>query len=90
MPFSYYDSNGFLAIGPTIPQWRLLREELSGDVGVVFVETGQTDDPLSLADEVDVKNKPEPVASLLTQLKRAAEKADTVLLITAGTNTEAQ
>lgn len=89
MPFNYYDSNGFLAIGPTIPQWRLLREELTGDVGAAFVETGQTDDPLTLADELDVEDKPEPLATLLQQLKRAAEKADTVLLITAGTSAEA-
>lgn len=88
MPFSYYDSNGFLALGPTIPQWRLLREELTGEHGTEFVNTGQTDDPLSLADELDAKNKPEPVATLLQQLKRAAEKADDVLLLTAGTNTE--
>lgn len=88
MPFNYYDSKGFLAIGPTIPQWRQLREELTGDVGAAFVDAGQTDDPLSLADELDAENKPEPVATLLLQLKRAAEKADTVLLLTAGTASE--
>lgn len=86
MPFNYSDTKGFLAIGPTIPQWRLLRDELTGDVGAAFAETGQTDDPLSLADELDVKDKTEPVASLLLQLKRAAEKADTALLLTNGTS----
>lgn len=85
MPFNYYDTQGFLAIGPTIPQWRLLRDELTGERGAAFAETGQTDDPLSLADELDVKDKTEPVATLLQQLKRAAEKADTALFLTTGT-----
>lgn len=89
MPFNYYDTNGFLALGPTIPQWRLMRDELTGDAGTTFVNTGETDDPLTLADEIDVKGKPEPVATLLQQLKRAAEKADTVLLLTSGARTEA-
>ena len=88
MPFYYYDTNGFLAIGPTIPQWRLLRDELTGAAGAAFVETGQTDDPLTLADELDVKDKTEPVATLLLQLKRAAEKADTALFLTTGTTSE--
>lgn len=90
MPFNYYDTNGFLAIGPTIPQWRELRAELTGPEGEAFADAGQTNTPLALADEIETDGKTEPVATLLLQLKRAAEKADTSLFLTTGTSTEAQ
>lgn len=89
MPFFYADAEGFVAIGPTLPQWRLVAPELTGEVGRAFVETGQTDRPLALADELQPDGQPEPMATLLRQLRDAAEKAASVLMLDDGTTPEA-
>ena len=79
MPYDYYDSNGYLAPGPTVPQWQRLREQLTGTEGQQLAETGRTDRPLALADELEGDDPP------LRQLKAAADRADTSLLISDGT-----
>lgn len=86
MPFNYFDTNGFLAIGPTIPQWRQLADALwTGEQGRAFVQDGMTERPLALADEIRPQEHDEPVATLLQQLKDAAEKADEALFLNDGT-----
>ena len=82
MPYDYYDSDGYLAPGPTIPQWSAMREQLTGTEGKVMADTGRTDDPLSLADELP---DDEPT---LQPLKRAAEQARGSLSISSGTQPE--
>lgn len=80
MPLDYYDQNGFLSPGPTLPEWRRLRDLLDGDEGKTLVATGISERPLALADELrDVED------ALAQRLRAAAEKADTVLYISQGT-----
>lgn len=89
MPYDYYDANGYLAPGPSIPQWRLLRAHLTGTEGKAMAETGRTDRPLALADELP-SDAPAPEGPLLVQLRRAAEQADTLLFVGSGTQAEPQ
>jgi hypothetical protein len=80
VPLDYYDQNGFLSPGPTLPEWRRLRASLDGTEGKALVSTGISERPLALADEVRDSN--DPVAQ---KLRSAAESADTVLFISQGT-----
>jgi hypothetical protein len=83
MPYDYYDANGFLALGPTVPQWEAMRPQLTGAQGTRLAETGTTALPLALADEI-----PDDAPPLLAKLKAAAERADTTLSIASGTRAE--
>lgn len=82
MPYDYYDANGYLAPGPTVPQWAQLREQLTGTEGQALAETGRTDKPLDLADELDSED------TQVLKLKAAAERASEFLLIGDGTQVE--
>lgn len=79
MPYDYHDGNGYLAPGPTIPQWTAMRQLLTGSEGLVMANTGRTERPMDLADELP---NDEPS---LEALKRAAEQADRLLFISGGT-----
>lgn len=81
MPYDYHDANGYLAPGPTIPQWRSMRALLTGEHGRAFAETGSTDVPLRLADEL-------PDDPQLDALRKAAERADRTLFLSGGTQQE--
>jgi len=80
MPLDYYDQNGFLSPGPTLPEWRRLRPALDGVEGKALASTGISERPLALADELRRADDPAAV-----KLRAAAEKADTVLYISQGT-----
>lgn len=82
MPYDYYDANGYLAPGPTVPQWTQLRETLTGEQGKAMAETGRTDLPRRLADEIESDD------AQALQLKAAAERADTFLSLASGTRPE--
>ena len=85
MGFYYYDVDGYVADGPSGHGLLGLREAVSGPVIREFLDEGATErlDEL-VAELADATSEHEGVREMIATLRRAAQRASGILILTDG------
>lgn len=84
MSYLFVDTNGFLAHGPTAMGWRDAVPVLTGPAGRELAREGMTVSPRDLVRELDAAEVTASVRDVVGGLRRAAERAEGVLVVTDG------